>query len=30
MKHRKAAEVIADELRELIACDGKAGDYLLA
>lgn len=30
MRHRKAAEVIADELRELIACDGKAGDYLLA
>jgi DNA-binding FadR family transcriptional regulator len=28
--HRKAAELIADELRQLIACGGKPGDYLLA
>jgi DNA-binding FadR family transcriptional regulator len=28
--HRKAAELIAEELRELIVCGGKAGDYLLA
>lgn len=27
---RKAAELIAEELRELIVCDGRAGDYLLA
>lgn len=27
---RKAAELIADELRQLIVCDGRAGDYLLA
>lgn len=30
MAQRKAAELIADELRELIVCGGKAGDYLLA
>ena len=27
---RKAAELIAEELRQLIVCDGRAGDYLLA
>jgi DNA-binding FadR family transcriptional regulator len=27
---RKAAELIAEELRQLIVCDGRVGDYLLA